>query len=123
MPSTPSRQRVRLVAGDSPQRTKAQALRLIGPSLYALWLPGHRWIKIGWTTNVHNRLRTIAHRHNDTPAVLAVIPGSTLEDEQSIHDQLPDTARAHGREYYRPSREVLAIVNQLRASINLPALA
>lgn len=105
------------------QPTPTKALELIGPSLYVLWLPKRHWVKIGWSTNVRARRASIAHRHNDTPAVLAVIPGSTLEDEQAIHAQLPDTARAHGREYYRPSREVLAIVNQLRASINLPALA
>lgn len=103
--------------------TKREALNLIGPSLYAIWLPAIQAVKIGHSSNPYNRLKSITSATGGKGHLLAIVPGSTRDDEQAIHDGLPDSDRAKGREYYRPTPAVLAVVNKMRAAIHRPPIA
>lgn len=102
--------------------TRREALALLGPSLYAVWLPNLGAVKIGFSTNLYNRLKSITSDAGEPGTLLAVAPGATRADEQAIHDSLPDNDRARGREYYRPTPDVVAVVNTMRARTQLPPL-
>ena len=105
---------------DTPKRrgrVRTQAIRAMtnGESVvYALRLLDGT-IKIGCTRDLPKR-RTAYDRSE----ILAFRFGS-LEDEQAIHAALVPH-RARGREYYHPTPEVLAVINDMRSDFNLPAL-
>lgn len=75
-------------------------------------------IKIGHTGCLRDRRRQ--HRADFT-AILAVIPG-TYEEEQAIHQRFAKHC-AKGREYYHPTSEILAFVNDVRTKAGIPTLA
>lgn len=98
-------------------RDRAEALRSLtaGRSVvYAMRLPDGT-IKIGCSAQLWRRRCTLRGE------VLAFVNGTRIE-EQAIHRTL--TAHlARGREYYRPTPAVLAVVNDMRKRFNLPPLA
>ena len=84
------------------------------PMLYAMRVKGGL-IKIGCSRNIGER------RRNLTGELLAMAPGD-FADELAIHQSLAGHAH-HGREYYNPTPEVLAVVNELREYFKLDPLA
>jgi hypothetical protein len=115
--------RVRQRSNSSTARTVEQAratliaecLRdLVGAELiYAIRCPDGV-IKIGHTRNLSAR-----RRHFDTTpeAILAIKPG-TYAEEQAVHTRLSGSV-ARGQEYYHPTPEVLAYVNDLRSALGI----
>lgn len=106
-------------ADEDRRRLIAESLReLKGVEvIYAIRCPDGL-IKIGHTTDLQNRRR---HFDSDPTAILAVKPG-TYDDEQAAHDALRESC-ARGREYYRPTPEVLAFVNEIRSGYGLESIA
>jgi hypothetical protein len=100
---------------DAAFESRAKALASLPPVVYAVRVDGA--IKIGHSTELHNRLR----KYGPTAELLAFIPG-TRSDEKSIHDALTPY-RARGHEFYRPTVEVLDVVNPMRAALGLPLIA
>lgn len=93
-----------------------EVLRALGPVVYAMRMPG-RVIKIGCTSDLATRAQSLG-----AVEILAFRPG-TYADEQSIHSHLV-AHRHHGREWYHPTVEVMATVNQMREDLGLdPASA
>lgn len=100
----------------------AAAMTALGQVIYAVDLDGI--IKIGCTSDLGGRLRTLRYRNKAINVeVLAFMLGGTVEQEQAIHAKLGERNRAHSREYYRPTDEVLAVVNEMRQTIGLPSVA
>lgn len=85
--------------------------------IYAIRCPGGT-IKIGYTRELLNRRR---HFDSAFKAILAIKPG-TYADEQALHAQLRESV-AHGREYYHPTPEVLAFINDIRADLGVDPIA
>lgn len=96
------------------QITKAGALRSLGEVVYAVRCGDA--VKIGYTTNLAKRMNSL--KADD---VLGFRPG-TKADEQALHEQLAEH-RHHGREWYRPTPAVLAVVNEMRETLGLEPLA
>ena len=88
-----------------------------GPVIYAARLKDGT-IKIGYTADLYRRLNWLGC---GLEGLLALMPG-TLEQEQDIHSGLV-AYRAHGHEYYHPHEQVLAVVNQMRATFDLKPIA
>lgn len=103
--------------GSVPNWSPAAILEALGPVVYAIRTKD-QLIKIGFTGNLAARRRHLSTRRED---MLGFFRG-TLEDEQAIHAQLVPF-RARGREYYHPTPEVLAVVNDMRADIGLSPIA
>lgn len=100
------------------EHDRAQALRaLIGDRsvVYAFRLADGT-IKIGWTNNITQRRNFFAG------AEIAGFMFGGYTDEQRIHDRLSAHVH-HGREFYNPSPEVLAVVNEWREPFGLTPLA
>jgi hypothetical protein len=94
-----------------------RALTATIPSvLYAVRLPGGT-IKIGCTSNFASRLSS----YGPDSEVLGFRAGDRA-DEQAIHKSLKAHLR-HGREWYHPTSEVFAVVNDMRDDFGLPHLA
>jgi hypothetical protein len=74
-------------------------------------------IKIGWTEDLAARKRWFG---KGWERILAVTPG-TIEDEKALHARLT-ASRARGREYYRPTPEVMDVVNTMRADAGVSLL-
>lgn len=87
-----------------------QVAQDVGPVVYAV-RQDDGIIKIGYTTNIYQRLGNVGGHH----ALLALVPG-TYEDEQKIHAAL-EPHRARRREYYHPTAEVIDVVNGMRATL------
>lgn len=110
------------VGGMEEQRLTAEVttqernsvLRALGSVIYAVRLPDNV-VKIGHTGNLASRSQRLG-----TNELLAFRPG-TYADEQQIHRGLTDH-RHHGREYYHPTPEVLALVNGMRDELGLDAI-
>lgn len=97
-------------------RDRVAALRTMnaaGSMVYAIRTPDGL-IKIGLSTDLATRRRHIGDE------MLAVMFGDHVA-EQAIHDQLSGHAH-HGREWYYPTPEVLAVVNDMRARVGLEPL-
>lgn len=94
--------------------SKRKAQNLLGEVLYAALLPDGL-VKIGWTKHLSNRL----YRLGRGTTLLAFSRGD-FEDEQAVHHSLASSVD-HGREYYRVTDEVIALVNDWRSAIALPA--
>lgn len=98
-----------------PTRTEAlAALQGSNSVVYAMRVPDGA-IKIGCTTNLANRASSL---HGE---ILGFRPG-TFADELAIHHSLIPH-RARGREYYRPTDQVMAVVNDIRSHFNMPHIA
>lgn len=78
--------------------------------IYAIRCPDGL-IKIGWTADLNLRRKPYGA---DPTIILAVRPG-THDEEQDLHRRLRESC-ARGREYYHPTDEVLAFVNEIRVS-------
>jgi hypothetical protein len=94
--------------------SRTEALAAVGPVVYALRCGDT--IKIGHTKNLVWRIYKL---HADE--LLAFRPG-VLEDEQAIHADLLEHLH-HGREWYRPTPAVMAVVNEMRAELGLDPVA
>ena len=108
--------------GDSmpSQRAASKRLAALGTVLYAVAV-GDDTIKIGYTTDV---VRRLDHLRSETsqPCRLLAIRFGTMDDEREVHQSLKDH-RSHGREYYHPHPEVLALVDQWRQAMGQAPLA
>jgi hypothetical protein len=95
----------------------------IASMIYAVMLPGDV-IKIGYTTNLDQRISKLASV-NGVPRgdiqVLGVRLGATFEDEQALHAKLSPYLH-HGKEYYRPEVKVWRAINSMRRSLGLMPL-
>ena len=101
--------------------SRYSGLRMLGPVVYALRLDDGI-IKIGFTTDLADRERTVRRQgKSDSSELLAFMTGGTYEDEQAIHARLVEHI-AHGREYYHPTKAVLAEVNRMREALSLAPL-
>ena len=89
---------------------------LVGPVLYAVRVGDT--IKFGYTEAAYERLRKFPDFRSN---VLALRPG-TRADETALHRSLRPHI-AHGREHYHPTPEVVEIVNEWRAALNLEPVA
>ena len=97
----------------------SQRLAALGTVLYAVAIGDE--IKIGYTTNVVRRL----DRHRSKtgrPCRLLAIRFGTRDDERAVHRSLR-AHLAHGQEWYRPTPEVLALVNEWRSAMGQAPLA
>lgn len=103
----------------SSMQTSTEYSEMHGTILYAARV-GDGTIKIGVTSHLHLRLVALRCLTQSEPEVLAVKNG-TIADEQAIHDSLAKHV-AHGREWYRPEAEVLAVINDWRADLNMDPL-
>jgi hypothetical protein len=63
-------------------------------------------IKIGFTTNLRQRLSSIPHDE-----VLATVPG-TMRDEKHFHQRFAHLR--HAREWFRPGDDLLAYIESIR---------
>ena len=92
-------------------RDAAQLLR--GSMLYAMRVDD--LIKIGWTsmllTDRRDRIKTECSA--SVVEILAFTPG-TRADERDLHHSLANSVK-RGREWYHPTPEVMAVVNEWRA--------
>ena len=87
--------------------------------LYAARFPDGT-IKFGCTGRIDVRLSHLRDV-NDEPGELLAIKVGDFDDEARLHESLSAHV-AHGREWYRPTAEVLAVVNQWRAAHHYPPL-
>ena len=108
--------------GDSTpsQRAASKRLAVLGSVLYAAAI-GDDVIKIGYTTDVVRRLDHLRSETREECRLLAIRFGS-MDDERELHRSLKDH-RSHGREYYHPHPEVLALVDQWRQAMGQAPLA
>jgi len=74
-----------------------------------------RLIKIGWTTQLSKRMRAIPAK------VLATEPGDIVREKQ-LHIRFGHLL-AHGREWFHPEPDLVAYVNELRDTDNLPPIS
>lgn len=95
------------------QANAIRAIQMGQPMLYAVMCPDGA-IKIGCTTN-------LAQRRSYLQGEILAFRFGDFDDERAIHDSLREHL-AHGDEYYHPSPEVLALVEQWRADLGIPAL-
>lgn len=98
----------------STRITRTAALRSIGEVVYAVRCGDS--IKIGHTVNLAKRMNSLK-----ATELLAFMAG-THEDEQALHSRLADH-REHGREWYYPTPGVMAVVNEMRATLGLEPYA
>ena len=88
--------------------------------LYAVAV-GDDTIKIGYTADVVRRLDHLRSETREECRLLAIRFGS-MDDEREVHQSLA-AFRSHGREYYHPHPEVLALVDQWRQAMGQAPLA
>lgn len=96
------------------ERDRAQALRAIlgGRSVvYALRLADGIF-KIGCSRDVRRR------RNHYRGSEIVAFRFGDRDDEQAVHRRLRASV-ARGREYYRPTPEVLAVINDMRRDFGL----
>lgn len=88
---------------------------LVAPTLYAFKLDDGV-IKIGHTRQLHRRARKLGGLKN-----LLALKLGTREEEAALHKTLKPNLH-HGREYYNPTPEIYALINQWRADMGLTKL-
>jgi hypothetical protein len=98
----------------APRDSRRQALDDLPPVVYAALLRDGR-IKIGYSAHLADRLE----RLGAGTRLLGYRPGG-LDSETAIHRHLARYAVPGRREYYRPAREVLRVVNAMREDLGLP---
>jgi hypothetical protein len=94
---------IRALVGDAPR------------VLYAVQF-GDGTIKIGCTADLPSRLG------NYGPCDVIAFRAGTMAEELAIHHSLRPHLH-HGREWYHPTSEVFAVVNDMRDDFGLPHLA
>lgn len=104
--------------------SRRKIMDALGPVVYAVRLTDGT-VKIGHTRRFGDRLRALKHYSGQDVELLAFRPG-TYNDEQAIHEALAPhrvelTERA--REWYHPTPEVMAVVNEMRGELNMPPIA
>jgi hypothetical protein len=72
------------------------------------------YIKIGWSTNVANRVRALQEGVPETLVVIAAFPG-TQKSERNLH-RLFSAHRTRG-EWFRKPRDLIEIVEHYRARV------
>lgn len=92
------------------------ALRGLPSVVYAVLVNGY--VKIGYSTNLANRLAVYGVSPTD---LLVVLPGGRAE-ERALHERFADDLM-RGREWFRQSSQILAWVNTERARMGVPSLA
>lgn len=97
----------------------SQRLAALGTVLYAVEIGDE--IKIGYTANVVRRIDKLRSTSREPCRLLAIRFG-TMDDEREVHQSLA-AFRSHGREYYHPHPEVLALVDQWRQAMGQAPLA
>jgi hypothetical protein len=95
------------------------ALRSLGQVVYAI-RTADGLIKIGSTADLDNRLKWYTATHGEHE-LLCFIPGA-LVDERALHDRFV-AHRAHGREWYYPTPEILDWINTNRQQLGLDPVA
>ena len=101
-------------------RAASKRLAALGTVLYAVAV-GDDTIKIGYTADVVRRLDHLRSETREECRLLAIRFGS-MDDEREVHQSLA-AFRSHGREYYHPHPEVLALVDQWRQAMGQAPLA
>lgn len=97
-----------------PPRRAAAGIEVV----YAI-RTGNGLIKIGHTVNLVERFQHMAKR-DGAREILGFRLG-TYADEQDLHARLRSHLH-HGREWYYPVPEVMAVVAEMREALGLPAL-
>lgn len=92
------------------RREAIRALQSGRTMLYAARVEGDL-IKIGCTSDLYTRL---AHLKGE----LLAFRFGDFDEERDLHETLKASVH-HGREWYHPTREVVAVVNEMRAEFNL----
>lgn len=113
-------ERIRVAGGmHSKAPGKRAAIRAIqnGESFLYAVTTRQGAIKIGVSIDVALRISTNI-RFGGTERILAFAPGS-FDDEQAIHDSLADFALPFSREYYYPTDEVIAVVQEIESRFDL----
>lgn len=84
--------------------------------IYAIWITGKNWIKIGYTSDWHKRKKHYRRNYGKEGHgfhVLVLVYGS-YDEEQHIHHGVLYSARpVHGDEYYAPEVDVTDAVHDL----------
>jgi hypothetical protein len=101
--------------------TRTALMKALGSVVYAARLADGT-IKIGWTETFHDRMRYLKCYDGQDVELLAFLPGGH-SDEQAIHAGLVAHRIEGRREYYHPTADVLAVVNDMRTSLRLPPIA
>lgn len=100
---------------------RIELMESLGSVVYAARLEDGT-IKIGWTRHFGHRLRMLKHAVGQDVELLA-FRGGDYDDEQAIHRTLVPHRLQGKREFYHPTAEVLAVVNDMRADLNMPPIA
>jgi hypothetical protein len=74
-------------------------------------------IKIGYTGDLRTRRRAFT---SDLTAILAVVPGGQ-ELEGEIHERFV-ASLAKGKEWFRPTPDLIEYINEIRGRMNVPAV-
>jgi len=74
-------------------------------------------IKIGYTGDLKTRRRTFT---SDLTAILAILPGGQ-ELEGEMHERFA-ASLAKGKEWFRPTPDLIEYVNEIRGRMNVPAV-
>lgn len=109
--------------GNMPRK---QIMKAMGSVVYAARL-SDGVIKFGWTEHFGDRLRYLSSYTGQDVELLAFRFGD-YDDEQALHGSLAEhraggSEYANAREYYEPTPEVMAVVNSMRGSLNMPHVA
>lgn len=82
-------------------------------------------IKIGWTADLRHRMATLssmAAKQSQTTELLAFRFMEEEAEEVTLHRTLTASVH-HGREWYHPTAEVLAVVNEWREAVGRQPIA
>lgn len=99
---------VRMMEQDRAKQTERKRISNDFDVVYYVQVGGH--IKIGYTSRLMERLRA----YPPTSRLLAYEPGGKLVESQR-HQQFADDLDA-GREWFRPSEQLLAHINRIKAA-------
>lgn len=111
----------------NPSPSQRQALKAVsmvfGATLYAFTFGP--FLKLGWTEHLDQRFYQLRHqaiaRGYTAPEFLGFAPG-TREDEGALHRSLAASV-AEGREWYNPTPDVLAVINDWRDQLGRDPIA
>lgn len=99
---------------DVTKRSKVQAARAFGPAMYAFLFP-EGYIKIGWSSDLPQRRTNLGASWDN----LLALKRGTIDDERRLHRRIDDRHRHHGIEYYYPTPEIIAMLNEWRRDLGL----
>lgn len=78
-------------------------------------------IKIGYSTEIGNRIRALAWKWKTGPEAVLAVTETLREREQELHAQFARHL-ADGDTWYRPTTELLDIIDEIRTDTGLPPL-